>query len=103
MPQDPTTTAPGCATVPDRLLRLPSVEAMTGLKRTSIYARIKEDPPTFPAPIKLGKRASAWSEASVQAWIADRIKSSRAFTSVQAPVQSGDESHAQAEAQKGGA
>lgn len=40
------------------LLRMPLVIQATGLSRTVIYERIKEG--TFPPPIKLSARASAW-------------------------------------------
>lgn len=49
-----------------RLLRLPAVMEMVGLKRTAIYERIKAG--TFPAPVKLGPRASAWDEQELAAW-----------------------------------
>jgi prophage regulatory protein len=57
----------------ERLLRLPEVEARTGLKKSAIYAGMKASPPTFPPCIKLGPRAAAWSSSSIDAWIADRI------------------------------
>jgi prophage regulatory protein len=47
-----------------RLLKLPEVENITGKGRTSIYSD-----PTFPKPIKIGPRASAWVESEVFAWI----------------------------------
>lgn len=55
------------------LERLPSVRARTGLSRSEIYRRIAATPPTFPAPVKLGERASAWDSREVDHWIADRI------------------------------
>jgi prophage regulatory protein len=54
-----------------RLLRLPAVEAATGLRRSSIYDLIRAR--QFPAPVKLS-RLSAWPESEVSAWIADRIR-----------------------------
>jgi prophage regulatory protein len=53
------------------LLRLPEVKAHTGLSRSSLYRRIAEG--TFPAPVKIGARASAWSSAEIERWKADRI------------------------------
>ena len=35
---------------PEKLLRLPDVESLTGLKKSSIYAGMKASPPTFPRP-----------------------------------------------------
>lgn len=57
------------------LLRLPAVEQRTGIKRTAIYAAVRDG--TFPAPIKVGPRASAWIESEVSNWIEDRIEASR--------------------------
>ena len=59
---------------PERLLRLPEVEAMTGLRKSSIYEMAGRNPPAFPKPIKLSRRAVCWALSSVQAFIADRIK-----------------------------
>lgn len=53
------------------LIRLPAVKAVTALSRSEIYRRIAAG--TFPAPIKLGERASAWPEHEVYSWIAARI------------------------------
>lgn len=53
------------------LLRLPQVMARTGLSRSEIYRRIAAE--TFPAPVKLGERASAWPEHEVTAWCEARI------------------------------
>lgn len=53
------------------LERLPQVKARTGLSRSEIYRRIALG--DFPAPVKLGQRASAWSKHEVDAWISQRI------------------------------
>jgi prophage regulatory protein len=53
------------------LLRLPEVKAHTGLSRSELYRRIANG--TFPAPVKIGARASAWSSAEVERWKAERI------------------------------
>lgn len=57
-----------------QLLRLPSVENITGLSKSEIYRRVKTG--AFPKPIKLGARAVAWSSASVQYWLDSMIKES---------------------------
>lgn len=57
----------------ETLLRLPAVEARTGLKKSAIYAGMKASPPTFPPCIKLGPRAAAWPSSAIDAWIAERI------------------------------
>lgn len=45
------------------LLRLPQVRARTGLSRSELYRRIANG--AFPAPVKIGVRASAWSSAEI--------------------------------------
>jgi len=62
-------TAPAAAAL--TLERLPKVKARTGLSRSEIYRRIAAG--DFPAPVKLGERASAWSAAEVDNWISARI------------------------------
>ena len=54
-----------------RLLRLPAVEAKTGLKHSAIYEGIKEG--DFPRQVQLGPKAVAWLEAEIDAWIDRRI------------------------------
>ena len=49
-----------------RLLRLPDVKSRTGYSRSEIYRRIAAG--DFPAPVKLGARASAWPEHEINAW-----------------------------------
>ena len=58
----------------ERLLRLPEVEAMTGIRKSSIYSLMGQTPPAFPKAIKLSRRAVCWSSSSISAWIDDRIK-----------------------------
>lgn len=53
------------------LLRLNEVKARTGLSRSVIYRRIAIG--NFPAPVKLGERASAWPEHEINAWCQARI------------------------------
>lgn len=52
----------------DRILRLPELERVTGLKRSTIYRDIQAG--TFPAPLKLGKAASGWRSSDVAKWLA---------------------------------
>ena len=59
----------------NRLIRRNEVEKMTGLKRSSIYLKIKEG--DFPKPIKLGMRAVAWLEADIAGWIAAKVEKSK--------------------------
>lgn len=53
------------------LLRLPEVCRRTGRKRSALYQDIAAG--NFPAPVKLGERASAWPEHEITAWIAERM------------------------------
>jgi prophage regulatory protein len=54
----------------NRHLRRPAVEAATGLSRSSIYAMMESG--DFPRPIRIGRRAVAWPESAVLAWLAGR-------------------------------
>lgn len=56
---------------PDRLLRLPEVERLTGLCRSAIYEQMRRG--IFPRSVKAGQRTAAWPESAVQSWIADRM------------------------------
>jgi prophage regulatory protein len=58
---------------PDRLLRLPDVIDKVGLQKTSIYEMSGRNPPAFPRPIKLSRRAVCWTESSIDAWIQERV------------------------------
>jgi prophage regulatory protein len=61
LPAKPSSTA-----VP-AFYRLRDVTRICALSRSTIYRRIAEG--TFPAQIRLGPRASAWSAEALQAWI----------------------------------
>ena len=56
----------------ERLIRLPQVESLTGLKRAHIYGLARRG--LFPKPLKIGARASAFRQSQVMAWIQDRIR-----------------------------
>lgn len=58
------------------IIRLPAVEARTGLSRSSIYLRMATG--AFPKSVKLGSRAVGWVESEVEAWLGKRIEQSRA-------------------------
>jgi prophage regulatory protein len=57
----------------DRFVRLKEVRSITGRSKTQIYAD-----PTFPRPIKLSQRESAWLESEVRAWMQTRVNAARA-------------------------
>lgn len=50
--------------------RRPAVEEKTGLSRSSIYELMDRD--LFPRPIRIGRRAVAWRESDIEAWLASR-------------------------------
>ena len=51
---------------PEKLLRLPEVESLTGLKKSTIYAGLAAR--SFPAPVRLSNRAVAWRSSDIAAW-----------------------------------
>lgn len=57
------------------ILRLPVVQARTGLSRSTIYQRIAGG--TFPKPISLGARAVGWVETEIADWLSRQIEQSR--------------------------
>jgi predicted DNA-binding transcriptional regulator AlpA len=72
----------GNATV-GKIARLPRVEELTGLKRSSIYNRMdgrsKHYDPTFPRAFSLGAEGGAvgWNEEQVKAWVAAQARAGR--------------------------
>jgi prophage regulatory protein len=58
-----------------QLLRLPAVLQATGLARSTVYRMVAEH--TFPAPVKLAKRAIAWHHDDVRQWTIARPSTSR--------------------------
>ena len=58
-----------------QLLRLPAVLQATGLSRSTLYRMVAEH--TFPAPVRLAKRAVAWRQEGVRQWSLGRPSTSR--------------------------
>ena len=58
----------------DRLLRLKEVSSIVGLSRSTIYGLCARG--LFPDRVILGKRAVAWWESEIDAWIATRPRAS---------------------------
>lgn len=58
----------------ERMLRLPDVCKIVGIKRDGIYKLIRQN--RFPQSVKIGMRIVAWPESAIQKWIADRIAES---------------------------
>lgn len=61
------------------LLRRQAVEQRTGLKRSHIYALMKQG--AFPQAVPLAGRAVAWIADEVDTWITGRIQQARKVTS----------------------
>ena len=66
------------------ILRRKQVEVRTGLSRSSIYARLRQNPkrpgdydPTFPKPISVGAKAVGWIEAEINEWLVAQVEKSR--------------------------
>lgn len=63
---------------PLRLIRIGEVLHICGISRSSLYASIQNG--SFPAQVKLSKKASAWVYSEVVAWVtsraAERVKTS---------------------------
>ena len=59
----------------NRVLRRPAVETLTGIPRSTLYAKIATG--DFPAPIKIGRRAVGWREAEVNDWLNSRQRSTQ--------------------------
>jgi len=59
----------------ERFLRWPEVKDRVGYSRSQVHLLIKQG--KFPAPCKLGIRASAWLESSIDHWISERVSASQ--------------------------
>lgn len=57
---------------PDRIVRLKTVLARTGLSRSTIYRKIAEG--TFPAQIKISTNGAGWRESDIDRWVADPVR-----------------------------
>jgi prophage regulatory protein len=55
----------------DRIVRLKTVLARTGLSRSTIYRKIAEG--TFPAQLKICTNGAGWHESDINRWIADPV------------------------------
>ncbi len=58
------------------ILRRKQVEARTGLARSTIYDRLRNDP-AFPKPVSIGARSVGWIESEVQQYLDSLIAKSR--------------------------
>lgn len=54
-----------------QIIRLPAVLDMLSVSKPTIYNWIKRG--AFPAPLKIGPKASGWLLAEIEAWIAEHV------------------------------
>jgi prophage regulatory protein len=60
----------------ERMLRLPDVQAKTGLARATIYLRMTQG--KFPKPVPLGSpHVVGWLESEVDEWIEEQVRAAR--------------------------
>lgn len=62
----------------DRLIKLPEVERLTSLKKTTVYRLQREG--AFPRCVQVTPRAVAWKEREVLEWMASRSTAADAAT-----------------------
>ncbi|CAM5533245.1 helix-turn-helix transcriptional regulator [Sphingobium scionense] len=53
----------------ERIIRLDTVRARTGLSRSTIYRKIADG--TFPAQLKISVHGAGWHESAIERWIAN--------------------------------
>ncbi len=56
----------------DRFLPLAEVKATTSLSKTAIYRKLGENPPSFPAPLRISKARVAWRQADIARWMSEQ-------------------------------
>ena len=56
---------------PDRIIRLKTVLARTGLSRTTLYRKMGEG--TFPRQVKISVHGAGWHESAVNRWVAEPV------------------------------
>lgn len=52
---------------PDRILRLPTVMARTGLSRSTLYRKMSSG--SFPKNVTISARCTGWRESAVNIWM----------------------------------
>ncbi|MER9298059.1 AlpA family phage regulatory protein [Mesorhizobium sp. M0621] len=57
---------------PDRIIRLKTVLARTGLSRSTIYRKIADG--TFPAQLRISTNGAGWHESEINRWVDDPIR-----------------------------
>lgn len=54
---------------PDRIIRMNTVRARTGLSRSTIYRKMAEG--TFPARLKISTNGTGWRESDIGRWVSN--------------------------------
>lgn len=57
---------------PDRIVRMNTVLARTGLSKSTIYRKIAEG--TFPAQLRISINGAGWRESDINRWVADPVR-----------------------------
>jgi prophage regulatory protein len=55
----------------DRIVRLKTVLARTGLSRSTLYRKIGEG--SFPQQVRISTHGAGWHESAINRWIADPV------------------------------
>lgn len=56
---------------PERIVRLKTVLARTGLSRSTMYRKIAEG--TFPSQVKISVNGAGWRESAINRWISNPV------------------------------
>lgn len=56
---------------PDRIIRMKTVLARTGLSRSTIYRKIAEG--TFPPQLRISANGTGWHESDINRWIENPV------------------------------
>ena len=56
---------------PDRIIRMRTVLARTGLSRSTLYRKMKKG--TFPAKIGISANGTGWHESEINRWVANPV------------------------------
>lgn len=54
---------------PERIIRMKTIHARTGLSRSTIYRKMTEG--TFPAQLKISANGAGWHESEINRWVAN--------------------------------
>lgn len=60
---------------PDRIIRLKTVLARTGLSRSTLYRKIAEG--TFPRRVRISANGAGWHESDINRWVASPVGGDR--------------------------